>query len=73
MIEKLSGRVAYSVMSFGGFLGMGSPVEQAHVRYLSGRRSYRCDGKSTMWDLDRSELRKAAAGRAPYYWGRQQI
>ena len=24
MIEKLSGRVAYSVMSFGGFLGMGS-------------------------------------------------
>ena len=69
MIEKLSGRVAYSVMSFGGFLGIGSPVEQAHVRYLS----YRCDGKSTMWDLDRSESRKAAAGRAPYYWGRQQI
>jgi hypothetical protein len=50
MIEKLSGRVAYSVMSFGGFLGMGSPVEQAHVRYLSGRLSYRCDGKSTTWD-----------------------
>ena len=24
MIEKLSGRVAYAVMSFGGFLGMGS-------------------------------------------------
>jgi hypothetical protein len=24
MIEKLSGRVAYAVMSFGGFLGIGS-------------------------------------------------
>jgi hypothetical protein len=24
MIEKISGRVAYSVMSFGGFLGMGT-------------------------------------------------
>ena len=24
MIEKLSGRVAYAIMSFGGFLGMGS-------------------------------------------------
>ena len=28
MIEKLSGRVAYAVMSFGGFLGMG---EQEHT------------------------------------------
>ena len=25
MIEKISGRVAYAVMSFGGFLGMGTP------------------------------------------------
>ena len=24
MIDKLSGRVAYAVMSFGGFLGMGA-------------------------------------------------
>jgi hypothetical protein len=24
MIEKISGRVAYAVMSFGGFLGMGT-------------------------------------------------
>ena len=28
MIEKLGGRVAYAVMSFGGFLGMG---EQEHI------------------------------------------
>jgi sporulation protein YlmC with PRC-barrel domain len=28
MIDKLSGKVAYSVMSFGGFLGLG---EQDHV------------------------------------------
>jgi hypothetical protein len=29
MIEKLNGQVAYSVMSFGGFLGMGA---EEHAR-----------------------------------------
>src|ERR1700731_1908744 len=36
MIEKLSGRVAYSVMSFGGFLGMGSeehPIPWSKLTY----------------------------------------
>jgi hypothetical protein len=37
MIEKISGRVAYAVMSFGGFLGMGTgacgALEQADLRY----------------------------------------
>ena len=31
MIEKISGRVAYAVMSFGGFLGMG---EEEHATPL---------------------------------------
>jgi PRC-barrel domain len=38
MIEKLSGQVAYAVISFGGFLGMGSErahdsMEQAELRH----------------------------------------
>ena len=37
MIEKISGKVAYAVMSFGGFLGMGADehrsVEQAQLRH----------------------------------------
>ena len=38
MIEKVSGKVAYAVMSFGGFLGNGSrrthnPLEQTELRY----------------------------------------
>jgi hypothetical protein len=28
MIEKISGRVAYAVMSFGGFLGMGTEEQR---------------------------------------------
>ena len=40
MIEKLSGRVAYAVMSFGSFLGMGGEehadsMEQIELRYSS--------------------------------------
>ena len=46
MIEKLSGRVAYAVLSFGGFLGMG---EEEHaipwnkLTYDTGLGGYRTD------------------------------
>jgi hypothetical protein len=36
MIDKISGKVAYAVMSFGGFLGMGEdyyPVPWASLKY----------------------------------------
>jgi PRC-barrel domain protein len=41
MIDKGSGRVAYAVMSFGGFLGVGQPLPGAmgcaHLRHHAGR------------------------------------
>jgi hypothetical protein len=40
MIEKISGRVAYAVMSFGGFLGMG---EEEHLAYDTSLGGYRTD------------------------------
>ena len=46
MIEKLSGRVAYSVMSFGGFLGMGSeehPIPWSKLTYDTSVGGYRTD------------------------------
>ena len=42
MIDKLSGKVAYAVLSFGGFLGMGEdyypvPLVNAQIRHKSWR------------------------------------
>jgi hypothetical protein len=37
MIEKISGRVAYAVMSFGGFLGM---CEQESTQSPGGKLTY---------------------------------
>ena len=46
LIEKVSGRVTYAVMSFGGFLGLGHshypiPVGGTQVRHQPGRLSHR--------------------------------
>jgi hypothetical protein len=46
MIEKLSGRVAYAVMSFGGFLGMGTEehaVPWDKLAYDTSLGGYRTD------------------------------
>jgi PRC-barrel domain len=46
MIEKLSGRVAYAVMSFGGFLGMGEEehaVPWSKLTYDKTLGGYRTD------------------------------
>lgn len=43
MIEKVSGQVAYAVMSFGGFLGLGRkffPVPWSQLRYEPGKEGY---------------------------------
>ena len=55
MIEKLSGRVAYAVMSFGGFLGMGEEehaVPWNKLTYDTGLGGYRTD-------ITEEQLRKA--------------
>ena len=44
MIDKLSGRVIYAVMSFGGFLGLGHshyPLPWAALKYDTGLGGYR--------------------------------
>jgi hypothetical protein len=44
MIEKTSGRVSYAVLSFGGFLGMGSdyyPLPWNSLKYDTGLGGYR--------------------------------
>jgi PRC-barrel domain len=46
MIEKISGRVAYAVMSFGGFLGMGAEeyaVPWKKLTYDTSLGGYRTD------------------------------
>ena len=46
MIEKISGRVAYAVMSFGGFLGMGEEehaVPWSKLTYDTNLGGYRTD------------------------------
>jgi hypothetical protein len=46
MIEKISGRVAYAVMSFGGFLGMGTEehsVPWNKLTYDTSLGGYRTD------------------------------
>jgi hypothetical protein len=44
MIDKISGKIAYAVVSFGGFLGMGEeyfPMPWAALRYDTGLEGYR--------------------------------
>ena len=55
MIEKISGRVAYAVMSFGGFLGMGEEyyvVPWQKLTYDTTLGGYRTD-------ITESQLREA--------------
>jgi hypothetical protein len=52
MIDKISGKVAYAVMSFGGFLGIGDryhPLPWHVLTYDTGEGGY-------VVDLDRSKL-----------------
>jgi PRC-barrel domain len=65
MIDKISGKVAYAVLSFGGFLGMGEdyyPMPWAELKYDTRLGGYRVDlteaelkgapkfNRSTDWD-----------------------
>lgn len=58
MIDKLSGKVAYAVLSFGGFLGIGDehyPIPWSKLTYDEGVDGYRTD------------LSKAQLEDAPHY------
>src|SRR6202048_2045313 len=55
MVDKSSGRVAYAVMSFGGFLGMGESYHPLPWRVLY----YDTRQGGFVIDLDRSRLEEA--------------
>jgi len=55
MIDKISGKVVYAVMSFGGFLGIGKryhPLPWSRLRYDTQRGGY-------VLDIDKDTLLKA--------------
>ena len=64
MIEKLSGRVAYAVMSFGGFLGMGA--EEHAIPWSKLTYDTRLDGYQT--DISESQLQGAPAFSRARSW-----
>src|ERR1700690_3681398 len=67
MIDKVTGRVSYAILSFGGFLGMGTnflPLPWARLTYNAGFGAYELD-------IDDDELRRAPSFRADkdFDWG----
>ena len=68
MIDKLSGKVAYAVISFGGFLGIGSeyhPVPWPTLKYDTNLGGY-------LVNLTRDQLERAPryASDADWSWSR---
>jgi len=67
MIDKLSGNVAYAVLSFGGFIGIG----QKHLPFPWERLKYDPDEVAYQLDLSDEELSRAPAYEADeeFDWG----
>src|ERR1700710_1638603 len=60
MIDKISGKVSYAILSFGGFLGMGTsllPLPWARLTYNTRFEAYQPD-------IEDDELRRGASFRA---------
>jgi hypothetical protein len=84
MIDKISGKVAYAVMSFGGFLGMGEdyyPVPWSTLKYDTNLGGYRVNltndqlkgapkySSSTDWNWSRDNDRRVYEYyKATPYW-----
>ena len=64
MIEKISGRVAYAVMSFGGFLGIGA--EEHAIPWSKLTYDTRLDGYQT--DISETQLQGAPAFSRDRNW-----
>src|SRR5438874_9218994 len=69
MLEKRSGKVAYAVMSFGGFLGLGNdhyPIPWARLTYNESLGGYEVN-------ISDEELRGAPKyGQSEWNWDRKQ-
>jgi PRC-barrel domain len=84
MIDKITGKVAYAVMSFGGFMGIGEdyyPVPWATLKYDTSLGGYKTNitreqldrapkyTQSTGWNWNRENERRVYDHyRTPYYW-----
>ncbi len=64
-IDKISGRVAYAILSFGGFLGMG----ERYYPVPWGLLSYDVDKGGYLTPLDRSVIDRAPSIEAPELGG----
>jgi len=67
MIDKITGKVSYAVLSFGGFLGMGGnllPLPWGKLHYNTRFEAYELD-------IDDGELKRAPSFRADkdFDWG----
>jgi len=67
MIDKLSGKVAYAVLSFGGFLGMGEkhmPIPWEKLKFDTTKQAYEVD-------ISDEEIEKAPSYAADkeFDWG----
>src|SRR6476469_10474683 len=60
MIDKVSGKVSYAILSFGGFLGMGSNL----LPLPWGRLSYNSEFEAYELDIDAEEWKRAPSFRA---------
>ena len=85
MIDKISGKVAHAVLSFGGFMGMGEdyyPVPWATLKYDTKLGGYRANlpkaqlekapkySSSTDWNWNRENDRRVHDYyKAEPYWG----
>ena len=67
MIDKVTGKVSYAILSFGGFLGIGAnliPLPWGRLRYNTKFEAYELD-------IDDEELKRAPSFRADkdFDWG----
>ena len=67
MIDKLTGQVAYAVLSFGGIFGLG----RKHLPIPWAQLKYNIDSESYELDLSDDELKRAPAYEADkeFDWG----
>jgi hypothetical protein len=83
LIEKISGRVSYAVMSFGGFLGLGHshyPIPWSALKYDTALNGYRTgitesqlrdapEFSDDSWEDRDWETRTHEHYGVPTYWG----
>ena len=71
MIDKLTGKVSYAILSFGGFLGLGSDL----LPLPWGRLNYSTKLEAYVLDIEDEELRSAPSFRADkdFDWGDRSL